>query len=57
MILAFALGIANIFTIHPLVIIFSIICLYVPSPSPIPTLFLSPPPVVPLRNSRSSLRL
>jgi len=29
MILCFALGIANIFTIHPLIIIFSIICLLV----------------------------
>ena len=29
MILCFALGIANVFTIHPLIIVFSAICLYV----------------------------
>lgn len=34
MVLCFALGIANIFTIHPLIIIFSIICLYVSLPTP-----------------------
>ena len=57
MILCFALGIANLFTINVLIIILSAICLYAPLSLPDPLPSLTPFPPLPLTTNQNPKRV